>query len=125
MGAHDFDAFMHRFLADDGQNDRFALLVPVHLVSRLQGFHVVYRLESLFLCLTDDFSGSQPFGAGGVKEGLVLLAVIHDSLALFLIHALPYGLCSAVCFFHYEPPIENDYHIYYYTTKGIGGLGKH
>ena len=91
---------MHRFFPDDSQDHRLALLVPVHLVARLERVHIIDRLETGGLCLTDDLISCQTLGACGVQECLVLFTIVHDSLTFISVHALPYRLGSAICFFH-------------------------
>ena len=100
VGAYDLDACMHRFFADNGQDHRLAFLVPVHFVTGLQRVHGVYRLEAGCFCAADDFRSRQALGASGVQECFVLFAIVHDSFAFLAVHALPYRLGSAICFFH-------------------------
>ena len=66
VGTDDLDACMHRFFPDDSQDHRLALLVPVHLVTRLEGVHIIDRLETGSLCLTNDFIRCQTLRARGV-----------------------------------------------------------
>ena len=104
VGADDLDAFMDRFFTDDGQDDGLILLVPVYFVACFQGFHIIDRFKAFCFCLTDDFFGCQSFCSGCIKECFVLFAIVHDGFAFGFVHALPYGLGSAVCFFHVIPP---------------------
>ena len=100
MGAHDLQALMHRFFADDGQDAGFSLLVPVDLVPGFQFFAVIQRPEAGLLSLGQDFFHRQPFAAGLVQEMFIGFAIGHDGLAFFFTHPSPYRLFAAIGFFH-------------------------
>ena len=100
MGTYNLKPVMNRLFADYSQYHRFPLLIPEHLIPRLQFLHVIERLKSCFFRLSENFCHSQSFCAGGIQKLLISFPIFHSGLAFFFIHSSPNGFCSAIGFFH-------------------------
>jgi len=100
MGAYDLQPFMDGLFADDGQDCRFPLLVPIHFIAGFQFCAVVDGLEAGSLGPCQDFLYGQPLRPGCIQKGLIRFSIGHDSRPFLGVHALPYRRGSAIWFFH-------------------------
>ena len=68
MGADDLHACFDRIRTDAGENDRFALLIPIYLIAGFEARIAFQWPEALGSCLADDFcsvpSGLYPENGG-------------------------------------------------------------